>query len=166
PAGAGSFTLNADASDTVSGIADVTFPNISASTGWAGSNGGADTTSPYASPGAYTWTSGAGAPGAKTGVATNGGGGTAAATVTISADSTAPSGQTIALKNGPWYSSSVSLTIGEGTDTAGAGVDSTRGIVERATAPLTNGVCGTFGTFAAVPPSGGSHPHATPGHRY
>ena len=33
---------------------------------------------------------------------------------------------------------------------AGAGVDASRAVVERASATLTNGVCGTFGTFAAV----------------
>jgi hypothetical protein len=150
PAGTGSFTLNATAADAESGIAQVAFPDVSSTTGWSGSTGGTDTASAYASPVAYTWTASASAPGAKQVTATNGTGMTAIATVTIGADSTAPTGQTVVLSGGPWYSiASVPLTIGQGSD-AGAGVDSARGIVERASAPLTNGVCGTFGTFAAV----------------
>jgi hypothetical protein len=150
PAGSGSFTLNATADDPETGITQVDFPDVSATTGWSGSTGGTDTAAAYASPVAYTWTSGASAPGAKQVTATNGTGMTGTSTVTISADSTAPTGQTITLSGGPWYATaSVPLTIGQGSD-AGAGVDSTRGVVERASAPLANGVCGTFGAFAAV----------------
>jgi hypothetical protein len=157
PAGAGSFTLNATADNaTGSGIAQVAFPDISAVSGWAGSTGGADQATSYASPVAYAWTAGATAPGAKQVTATNNTGLTGTDTVTISADSTAPTGQTVALSGGPWYSTaSVPLTLGNGTD-PGAGVDASRGIVERASAPLTNSVCGTFGAFAAVTLSGGA----------
>jgi hypothetical protein len=81
---------------------------------------------------------------------TNGSGLTGTGSITISADSTAPSGQTIALAGGPWFATtSVPLTIARGTD-AGSGVDAIRDVVERASAPLTNGTCGTFGSFAAV----------------
>ena len=45
--------------------------------GWAGSTGGTDTSSPYAAPTAYSWTAGAAAPGAKTVTSTNGTGLTA-----------------------------------------------------------------------------------------
>jgi Chitobiase/beta-hexosaminidase C-terminal domain len=147
PAGAGSFTLNAAAkSDVVS----VTFPDVSTTTGWSGSTGGTDTTSPYSSPVAYTWTAGAAAPGAKSVSATTGGGQTATAPITISADSTPPSGHTIAVGGGPFFATgSVPLTISRGTD-AGAGVSAGGDVVERASAPLRNGACGTFGPFAAV----------------
>ena len=63
PGGAGSFTLNASASDAQSDIASVAFPDVSAVSGWTGSTGGSDTTSPYASPVTYAWTAGASAPG-------------------------------------------------------------------------------------------------------
>jgi hypothetical protein len=150
PAGAGSFTLNATASDTVSSIAQVSFPDVSATSGWAGSTGGVDTSSPYSSPVRYTWTAGAAAPGGKQVIATNNLAMTAADTVTISADNTPPAGQAVSLTGGPWYTgSSVPLTLVAGTD-AGSGVDAGRAVVERASATLTNGACGTFGTFAAV----------------
>jgi len=156
PAGAGSFTLNASAAGAGTPVAQVAFPDVSTTTGWSASTGGVDTASPYASPVAYTWTAGAAAPGAKQVTATNGTGMTGAATVTINADSTPPTGQTIALGGGPWFAStSVPLTIGPGSD-AGAGVDSSRGVVERASATLTNGACGTFGTFVAVTLAGGA----------
>jgi hypothetical protein len=166
PAGSGSFTLNATASDAQTGITQVAFPDVSATSGWSTSTGGTDTGSPYASPVAYTWTSGAAAPGAKTVTATNGTGMTATDTVTIAADSTAPTGQTVSLSGGPWYSTlSVPLTLGAGSD-AGAGVDTTRGIVERASATLTNGACGTFGTFATVTLTGGADTGVTSGSCY
>jgi hypothetical protein len=156
PAGAGSFTLNATADDPESGIAQVAFPDVSATTGWSGSTGGTDPAADFASPVAYTWAAGASTPGAKQVTATNGTGMTASATVTISADSTAPTGQTVTLSGGPWYpTTSVPLTIGQGSD-SGAGVDSKRGVVERASAPLSNGVCGTFGAFATVTLAGGA----------
>src|SRR5207253_9983933 len=72
PAGTGSFTLNATASDSHSGVTQVAFPDVPATSGWTGSTGGNDSTSPYASPANYAWTAGATAPGAQTIVATNG----------------------------------------------------------------------------------------------
>ncbi|MGE5274572.1 MAG: chitobiase/beta-hexosaminidase C-terminal domain-containing protein [Verrucomicrobiota bacterium] len=150
PTAAGSFTLNATASDTVSSIAQVAFPDVSATTGWTGSTGGVDTSSPYSSPVAYTWTAGAASPGGKQVIATNSTAMTASDTVTISADTAPPAGQAVTLTGGPWFTgSSVPLTVVAGTD-GGAGVDEARTVVERASATLTNGACGTFGTFAAV----------------
>jgi chitobiase/beta-hexosaminidase-like protein len=165
PAATGSFTLNANASDSSSGISQVAFPDVSPVTGWAGSTGGVDSTSPYASPATYTWTAGATAPGASHVVATNGTGLTAFDTITISADSAAPTGQAVALSGGPWYTSSVALTVTPGTD-AGSGVDASRSVVERASATLTNGACGTFGTFAAVTLSGGADTNTASGNCY
>jgi hypothetical protein len=146
PAGIGSFTLNATAQ---SGVAWVTFPDASTTSGWSASTGGTDTSSPYSSPVGYTWTAGAAAPGAKTVTATSGAGQTMTAAITISADSTPPTGQTIAVSGGPFFAiASVPLTISRGTD-AGAGVDPSGDVVERAMAPLRNGICGTFGSFTA-----------------
>jgi hypothetical protein len=147
PAGAGSFTLNAKAQ---AGITSVTFPDVSTTSGWSGSTGGTDTSSPYSSPVAYTWTAGASAPGAKTLTAFTGTLQVGTVTVAINADSTAPTGQTITLGGGPFFATtSVPLTLSRGTD-AGAGVDPAKDVVERASAQLHNGTCGTFGTFAAV----------------
>ena len=57
------------------------------------------------------------------------------------------------------------LTISRGTD-AGAGVDPAGDVVERATAPLRNGVCGTFGPFTAVTLVGGADNSVTTGSCY
>lgn len=164
PAATGSFTLNATATDPTTGIAQVAFPDVSAVTGWAGSTGGVDTSSPYSST-TYAWTAGAVAPGAKQVVATNGSGLTAFDTITISADSAAPTGQGVALVGGPWFAGQVPLTVTPGSD-GGAGVDASRALVERASASLTNGVCGTFGTFAAVSLSSGTDTTAAGGNCY
>src|SRR5207247_2434298 len=89
PAGAGSFTLNATASDAQSGVAQVALPALSGSTGFAGA-ASTDTTSPYGSV-TYSWSAGAtGNPGAQTLTATNGAGLTGTTTATITPDSTAP----------------------------------------------------------------------------
>jgi hypothetical protein len=166
PAGAGSFTLNATPTDAESGVASVAFPDVSATAGWSGSTGGTASASPYASPQAYTWTAGATAPGAKTLTVTNKAGLTATTALTISADSTAPAGQSIALTGGPYFTTaSVPLTISRGTDT-GSGLDTTRDVVERASAPLTNGTCGTFGSFAAVTLHGGADTSVVSGNCY
>ena len=41
------------------------LPDVSGLSGWSGSTGGVDTTSPYGSPADYTWSSGAAEPGAR-----------------------------------------------------------------------------------------------------
>ncbi len=64
PSASGSFTLNATASDVHTAFTQVAFPNVSATSGWSGSTGGPDSTSPYASPSSYSWSVGASAPGA------------------------------------------------------------------------------------------------------
>ena len=153
PTATGSFALNATVTSQVSlSGATVTFPDVSATAGWASSTGGDDTSSPFSSPVAYSWTSGAGAPGAKAVTATTAGG-TATDSITISGDSTPPTGQAVTLAGGPWFGSAVSLTVAAGTD-AGSGVDASRSVVERAAATLTNGACGTYGVFAPVTLSG------------
>jgi len=165
PTASGSFTLNATVTDQVStGGAKVSFPDVSTTAGWAGSTGGDDTASPFSSPTAYSWTSGAGAPGAKTVTATTLGG-PASDGFTISGDAAAPSGQAVNLTGGPWFAGPVPLTLVPGTDT-GSGVDASRAVLERASAALTNGVCGTFGTFAAVTPSSGSDTSVASGNCY
>jgi hypothetical protein len=159
PTASGSFKLNA----TAAGATSVTFPDVSATAGWAGSTGGA-VSSPFASA-VYSWSSGAAAPGAKSLTATTGLGGSATAAVTISGDTTAPAGQAVTLAGGPWFGGSVSLTVVAGTD-AGSGVDASRSVVERSGATLTNGVCGTFGAFAPVTLSGTTDASVTSGTCY
>ena len=165
PTAAGSFALNATVTDQIplSG-ATVTFPDVSATAGWASSTGGDDTSSPFTSPVNYSWTSGAGAPGAKPVNATVAGA-TVTDSISISGDSTAPTGQAVTLAGGPWFGSAVSLTVASGVD-AGSGVDASRSAVERAGATLTNGACGTFGAFAPVTLSGTTDSSVTSGSCY
>jgi hypothetical protein len=146
PGGSGSFSLHATASDAQSGVAQVAFPNVSAVSGWAGSIGGADSSSPYTSPNDYTWSAGASAPGARTITATNGAGIDGTATITLAADSTAPSGQTITLTgaNAPYYNTaSVSFSLGDGSD-SGSGLDTASRTVTRESATLNSDSCGSF----------------------
>jgi hypothetical protein len=154
PAGSGSFTLNATASDSDTAVASVAFPDVSATGGWSGS-GGTDTSSPYASPSTYSWSGGAAEPGAKTLTATDKAGNTGTDTITLKADSTAPTGQTITLTgaNAPYYTAaSVSFSLGDGTD-ADSGVDTSSRTVTRESATLSGDSCGTFsadaGTFTS-----------------
>ena len=165
PAGSGSFTLNATASAGGSGIADVSFPDLSSFDGFSGS-GGPDTSSPYSST-SYAWTAAAaGNPDSQDIVATSNSTATATASITISPDSTAPSGQSATLVGGPWYSTlSVPVTIDNGTDT-GAGIDPSSVTVERSEATLSNGNCGSFGAWSTVTLTGGADTTVTAGNCY
>ena len=67
-----------------------------------------------------------------------------------------PTGQSAALVGGPSYSTlSVPLSLNNGSDSQ-SGVDSSSGVVERASATLAGGSCGTFGTWSTVTLSGGA----------
>ncbi len=152
---AGSFKLNDAITDAGAGPYSVTYPLVSTS-GWTHASETV-TTGPSYQSSTYSWTAGSTtSPGSQTITGEDAALQTSTATLTLTNDTTAPSGQTAALSGGPWYASaSVPLTLGGGTD-AGSGVDATRGVVERASATLTNGVCGTFGTFSSVTLAGGA----------
>jgi hypothetical protein len=156
PGGSGSFTLNATSSDPDSGIDHLAFPDVSGVSGWSGSTGGSDSSSPYSSPVDYAWSSGAGAPGLRSVTATNGAAIDASAGITLAADASAPSGQSITLTgaNAPYYAStSVTFTLGDGNDGSGAGVDTSTRTVTRETGDLAGDSCSNFsadaGTFTS-----------------
>lgn len=157
PAGSnsGSFTVTAKWSGST--IASVDFPSVFSDDPAAGT----------AISHTYSWTASASESGSKTVTVTTGTPvktGTAAFVVTP--DTTGPTGQTVALSGGPGYStSSVPLILGNASD-AGAGVDSSGGVLERASAPLTNGICGTAGSYSAVTLSGGSDTTVSSGSCY
>ena len=114
PAGSGSFRLNATASDSETAVASVSFPDVSGLSGWSGSTGGADTTSPYSSPADYTWSSGAVEPGARNISGSDKAANSSSDTITLTADSTAPTGQSLTLTgaNAPYYgAASVTLLV-------------------------------------------------------
>jgi hypothetical protein len=166
PSGSGSFTLNATATDAASGIDRVTFPNLDPIPGWSGSTGGTDTSSPYSSPVAYAWTPGAALPSTVSIDATSGAGLPGSDLLSIVADSSGPTGQSATLSGGPWYTTaSVPLTLSIGHDSQ-AGVDPTSGVVQRASATLTGGTCGTFGSWSAVTLIGGADTTVQSGNCY
>ena len=154
-----SFTVDGTSTDAQSGIQKLNFPSVSGMTG-----GGNDSSSPY--QGSYTWDNTTTASGAQTVTATNGAGSTATSTFTVTKDVTAPTGQTADLAGGPWYTTlSVPLTLDNGSDT-GSGLDSSSAVVERASATLTNGSCGTFGSWSPVTLSGGADTTVISGNCY
>ena len=154
-ANSGTFTVTASDSSP-STISSVDFPSVFGDDPAAGAK----------KSHSYAWTSSATDSGSKSVTVTDSDTSTGTASFTVTPDTTAPTGQTVVLGGGPWFTSaSVPLTIGAGTD-AGAGVDGTRGVVERAAATLTNGSCGTFGAFSAVTSSGGADTSVASGNCY
>jgi len=143
-ANAGSFTVDATASDAESGIDRLSFPAVA---GMAG--GGDDTSSPYSAT--YDWTSSTGASGAQTVTARNGAALTRTADFTVEADTAAPTGHSVSLAGGDWATTaSVGLVPDDGTDT-GAGVDTASRVYERDEATLSAGACGPpGGTWTTV----------------
>jgi hypothetical protein len=147
PAGSGSFRLNATASDSETAVASVSFPDISGLSGWSGSAGGVDTTSPYSSPADYTWSSGAVEPGARNISGSDKAVNSNSDTITLTADSTAPTGQSFTLTgaNAPYYgAASVSFSYADGNDGSGSGLDLSTRSITRETGDLVAGACSNF----------------------
>ncbi len=155
----GSFTVKATTkTDDGTEIDNVEFPSA------FGSDSFEDDDSPYTRT--YDWTASTSDSGSKTVKATGKADEDKSAAFTVTADTTAPSGQTVALNGGPGFgATSVPLLLGTGTD-SGAGVDSSTGVVERASATYANETCGTFGSFAPVTLSGGADASVTGGNCY
>src|SRR5439155_5328926 len=130
-----------------------------------GSDSSTQTSSPYSQT--YSWTASASASGSKTVISTNGAGLTGTSAFTVTPDTTAPSGESVALVGGPYYTSlSVPLTLSNGSD-AGSGLDTSSAIVERDSATLSGGTCGSFsGNWSTVSLVSGADTTVTSGHGY
>ena len=74
----------------------------------------------------------------------------------VTFDTTGPTGS-VTYTNGYWTSTSASISF-SATDGGGSGVSSSTGELKRATATLTNGTCGSFGTFTQVGTTGLASP--------
>src|SRR5581483_10702862 len=149
-------TVTASSADGDSGVS-YSFPTLPA--GWTVSGTG-NTRS-------YTYTASPTAPsGPQNVTATNGAGLTASTAITLTPDTTPPTGQTVSLSGGPWYTTTnIPLTLDNGTDNQ-AGIDPTSGLVERATATLTNGTCDSFGAYTPITLTAGADTTVQTGHCY
>ncbi|MCB0878564.1 MAG: Ig-like domain repeat protein, partial [Thermoleophilia bacterium] len=158
PAQSGSVTVDITASDTGSGVANVTFPDHDGvgNTLWT-NTGLVDTVAPYSKT--FTWTAGVApfALGPQTVTATDNAGRSATAGYTVSADTTPPAGGGLNVTDQTINTTTNSLPI-----TFTSGTDAESGIWKRelwaATATLQNdGTCGAYGPFTntgmAIPSS-------------
>jgi len=136
----GGFQVTANSADTTAGIAGYGFPAFPL--GWTSTSAGINARSYSWSPANPTAPSGA-----QTVVATNNAGGTASSSFTATPDATVPSGGTITYTNGYSTGTTLSVAHNKGTDTL-SGLNTTSGIIERASSTLAAGACGTFGSFA------------------
>jgi hypothetical protein len=141
---AGGFTVTPDASDPESGVASYTYPTLGGS--WSNTGGAYtfDSSSPDPSePNNVHGVNGAGLPGTD-------------ASFTVTKDSNAPTGMSASVTAGYVTSSSVAVTLANGSD-GESGLDVASGVVERDEAPLVSGSCDLFpGSWSTVTLSGGN----------
>lgn len=163
-AASGGFTVTATSADTTSGTTGFGFPTLPA--GWSASSGGSGVQS-------YSWSAvNPTVPsGAQTVTTTNNAGRQASSsfTVAITSDGAAPAGGTISYTNGYTTNATVNVTFTKGTDTGGSGLAAASGLLQRSSATLSLGACGTFGAFttaATNPTSVYSSPVTTGCHQY
>jgi hypothetical protein len=155
-----SFDVTATTSDAQSGITSVEFPVV------FGGDATTDTTAPYSAT--YTWDDSATAVGSSTVTAENGAGLTSTGSFSVTPDTTAPTGGSLDYADGFTTVPSVSLVLAEGTDD-GAGLAPTGTELQRASATLSNGTCGSLGGFATIatdPPLSMTDLTVTSGHCY
>ncbi len=129
----GTFDVSATADDAESGIDKVSFPN-----------GVDDTSAPYSA------TYGLGdLSGAQTVTAVASNGLTASAGFTVTPDTTPPSGGSVDYPDGYDADGSVTITSTDGAD-GESGLAAGTGVLERATATLAGGTCGSYGSWTPV----------------
>jgi peptidoglycan/xylan/chitin deacetylase (PgdA/CDA1 family) len=75
-------------------------------------------------------------------------------------DTTAPTGGSISYTDGYYTAASVALTVDDGSDGTGSGINALSRIVQRKSATLSGGTCGNYGNFATITTSG-SYPNYT-----
>jgi len=154
---AGSFVLNDALTDATSGPASVDYPDTSTS-GWTHGAESASSGPSYASS-SFTWTSSAGTPSGYGVTGHDVAGNTAPLALTFVDDTTPPAGGSISYAGGYYTAASVPITLADGTD-AQSGVDTISSgseLLQRASATLAGGACGSFGAFATIV----MHPGAT-----
>jgi uncharacterized delta-60 repeat protein len=148
PAGTGTFRADARSTDDI-GVSTATFPDLDGpgASGW--SDGATVSAIDGEASHEYTWTVGATVAGNPQIVVTDLAGRTSSTPLSVVTDSLAPTGGTITYADSATRASSVDVQWTIGTD-AGSGVNAASARVERSTASLSNGQCGTFTAFVAT----------------
>lgn len=141
-AASGGFRVTASSADTTSGTTGYGFPTLPS--GWSGNSGGTGIHN-------YSWSSAnpTAPSGSQTVTATNNAGRQWTTSFTATPDSAGPSSGSVTYTNGYSTASTVSVTFNKGTD-SGSGLAATGGLLQRSSATLSGGLCGTFGAFATV----------------
>ncbi|MEI8232945.1 MAG: chitobiase/beta-hexosaminidase C-terminal domain-containing protein, partial [bacterium] len=75
------------------------------------------------------------------------------ATNTVKIETSAPTGGNISYTSGYQTTTSVALTVDDGTDTD-SGINTSSRVTQRKSATLSAGTCGSFGSFAPITPTG------------
>jgi hypothetical protein len=138
-AASGGFRVSASAPDPAAGTS-YTFPVLPA--GWSGSSAGAATQ-------AYSWSAAnpTAPSGAQTVTATNNAGSVATSSFTATPDSIAPGGGSVSYTNGSTTASTASIVLVAATD-SGSGIGAA--VLQRSSAPVSAGACGSFGAFTTI----------------
>jgi hypothetical protein len=156
---AGSFRITNAVADAGSGPASSSTAALGGATGgWShtASTVSSPTGGPYVSN-PFSWTAGTTSSPTESVTGRDVAGNTAATGLTFTTDSTAPTAGSISYADGWASTPSVTVTFTSGTD-AGSGVATRQ--LQRATATLVAGACGTFGSFADVGPASPASPYA------
>ena len=141
-AASGGFRVTATSADTTSGTSAIGFPTLPA--GWSSSSGGFGIRD-------YSWSAAnpTAPSGSQTVTATNNAGGSASTGFTATPDGAAPAGGSITYAAGYTTAATISVAFANGTD-AGSGLDAASGLLQRSSAPLSGGSCGTFDAFSTI----------------
>ncbi len=149
--GAGSLTLTNAVSDAGSGPASSATAALGGTTtGWSHNPSTVSTPSggPFVSA-TFSWTAGASSAPTEAVTGRDVAGNTAVTNLSFVNDSTAPTAGTITYTDGPQAGLSVPITFTTGTD-GGSGIGSRQ--LQRRSAPLTSGTCGTWSAFTNLGP--------------
>jgi hypothetical protein len=154
-ASSGSFKVSNALTDSgTSGAASSGTSSLGGTTtGWTHTSSLVTGSSPYLSN-TFSWSSSTTSSPTVTVTGRDAADNTAITVLTFVNDSTGPTGGTVSYTNGS-VTGSVTVSFTNGADTA-AGLKSGSGILQRASATLTNGSCGGYGAFATV--TGGTNP--------
>jgi hypothetical protein len=144
PEASGGFVLSSAADDAGSGVARVDFPRISV-TGFRGA-AATDGLAPFTSNTYSFDDANTVAPSDAMIVVTDVAGNSTSETISFERDTAPPTGGFVSYADGYQATGSVSVDIGNGTD-AGVGIDAASAVLERQTAVLETGVCGSYGPW-------------------